>query len=277
MKLQRSQGGVRGGGRTSNRGAGLRTGGRARAGVAWAASKAEDGQESFQRLVSVQETERRRLARELHDEIGQALTVIQLNLQAVLGGGLDGPRTVGVASESEAGARLTESLAVVDRVLEQVRDISLELRPSMLDELGLEPALSWYLTRQAAVAGFRVRFEMDPLEGRLESALETECFRIVQEAVTNVVRHARAREVVVQIRCGEGQLRLAVWDDGVGFDVGAQRRRAVRGSSLGLLSMEERAAIAGGRLEIRSVLGAGTRVEAWLPLLGVRREPGLGL
>ncbi len=208
--------------------------------------------------MNVQETERRRIARELHDEIGQALTVIQLNLQAVL------------RSRETAGAeaRLEESLAVVDRVLEQVRDISLELRPSMLDELGLEPALSWYITRHASLAGLRARFEMDPVEGRLEPALETECFRIVQEALTNVVRHAQAGEVAVEVRIRDGRLTLSVRDDGIGFDVAAEHDRAVRGASLGLLSMQERAMISGGELEFHSTRGGGTEVTAWFPLGG---------
>jgi PAS domain S-box-containing protein len=208
------------------------------------------------RLVEAQETERRNIARELHDEIGQALTVMQLNLQAML-------QSPGADALTP---RLTENLKVVERVLEQVQDISLDLRPSILDDLGLEPALRWYTDRQAALVELKVEFHADPLEQRLDPVIETECFRVAQEALTNVVRHAQAKAVTVELRKEEGQLHLCVRDDGIGFDVAVVREKAVRGTSLGLLSMEERAVLAGGRLEFNSVPGRGTEVHAWFPL-----------
>jgi signal transduction histidine kinase len=208
------------------------------------------------RLVAAQETERRNLARELHDEIGQALTVAQLNLQALLQS--PGSKTW--------IPRLKESLEVIGRVLEQVHDISLNLRPSMLDDLGLAPALRWLTGRQAALIGLQAAFRADYLEQRLDPAIETECFRVAQGALTNVVRHAQAKTVSVELRRQAGQLHLRVSDDGIGFDVAAVREQAVLGASLGLLSMEERAALAGGELEFTSRLGHGTEVHAWFPL-----------
>ena len=208
------------------------------------------------RLVEAQETERRNIARELHDEIGQALTVIQLNLQVML-------PAPGVKAQS---SRLKESLEAVDRVLEQVHDISLNLRPLILDDLGLEPALRWFTKRQTALVGLHARFHADPLKQRLDSVIETECFRVAQEALTNVVRHAQAKTVSVELRKEAGRLHLRVRDDGVGFDVGAVREEAVRGASLGLLSMEERAVLAGGGLELKSDSKNGTEVHAWFPL-----------
>jgi PAS domain S-box-containing protein len=208
------------------------------------------------RLVEAQETERRNIARELHDEIGQALTVMQLNLQAML----LSPGTEVVSP------RLNETLEVVERVLEQVRDISLDLRPSILDDLGLEPALRWYTERQAALVELKVKFHADQLEQRLDPMIETECFRVAQEALTNVVRHAQAKVVTVELRKENGQLHLRVSDDGIGFDGASVREQAVRGASLGLLSMEERASLAGGGLEFKSNPGQGTEVHAWFPL-----------
>lgn len=208
------------------------------------------------RLVETQESERRNLARELHDEIGQALTVMQINLQAMLQ--LPGAEAL--------TSRLNENLVEVERVLEQVHDISLNLRPSILDDLGLEPALRWYTGRQAALVELKVEFHADPLEQRLDAVIETECFRVAQEALTNVVRHAHAKTVTVELRQENGQLHLRVRDDGIGFEVGAVREQAVLGASLGLLSMEERAALAGGGLEFTSVPGRGTEVHAWFPL-----------
>lgn len=208
------------------------------------------------RLVEVQETERRNIARELHDEIGQALTVMQINLQAMLQ--LPGAEAL--------TPRLNENLKVVERVLEQVHDISLNLRPSILDDLGLEPALRWYTERQAALVELKVEFHADPLEQRLDSIIETECFRVAQEALTNVVRHAQAKVVSVELRRENNQLHLRVRDDGIGFDVAAVREKAVLGASLGLLGMEERAALAGGGLEFTSSPSRGSEVHAWFPL-----------
>jgi len=130
----------------------------------------------------------------------------------------------------------------------------------------LEPALRWYAERQAALVELKVEFLADRMEQRLDPVIETECFRVGQEALTNVVRHAQAKKVTVEMHVEDGHLHLLVRDDGVGFDVAAVREKAVRGASLGLLSMEERAALAGGGLEFTSILGRGTEVRAWFPL-----------
>jgi signal transduction histidine kinase len=208
------------------------------------------------RLVETQETERREIARELHDEVGQTLTVAEMNLQA--------------AMQSSRGAsvnrRLNDSLQAVGRVLEQVRDLSLNLRPSMLDDLGLESALRWYTNRQAALSKLKADFQADPLEDRLDPVIETACFRVAQEALTNVVRHAHAGAVTVALRKQDGHLHLFVRDDGAGFEVAVGREKALRGGSLGLLSLEERATLVGGGLELKSAPGQGTEVHAWFPL-----------
>jgi len=208
------------------------------------------------RLVTAQETERRHIARELHDEIGQALTVLQLNLQALL----QAPHPDALTT------RLNETLTVAGHLLEQVQDISLDLRPSMLDDLGLKPALVWLTHRQAELAGLKGEIQVADLPRRLEPVIETECFRVAQEALTNVVRHARAKTVTVELRAEDGQLHLRVRDDGDGFFVADAREKAVGGASLGLLSMEERAALAGGGLEFTSRPRKGAEVHAWFPL-----------
>jgi len=208
------------------------------------------------RLVESQELERRHIARELHDEVGQTLTVAGMNLQAAV---------LSARRDSLAG-RLKESLKAVERVLEQVRGLSLDLRPSMLDDLGLEPTLRWYISRQSSTAGLSAHFHSDVLEHRLDPIIETACFRIAQEALTNVVRHARAHSVSMELRRQDGLLHLFVRDDGVGFDVATVRGRAVLGASLGVLSMEERATLSDGGLEFKSALGQGTQVHAWFPL-----------
>ena len=168
------------------------------------------------RLIEVQEAERRTIAGELHDEIGQALTIVKMNLQAVQR----------LSENIETNVHLSESVAIVERALEQVRNLSLDLRPSLLDDLGLVAALRWYVARQARVAGFLVHFKGEDLGRRLAPTLETTCFRVAQEALTNVVRHARAREVWVQLTF-ENELCLTIRDDGIGFDVIAAQARVV--------------------------------------------------
>jgi signal transduction histidine kinase len=208
------------------------------------------------RLMEVQEVERRHIARELHDEIGQALTVMKINLQAVQRL-LDTPALT---------PYLEESIRTVERTLQQVRNLSLDLRPSLLDDLGLVPALRWYVDRQAQGAGFSAQFAADPLEKRLHPDLEIVCFRIVQEALTNVTRHAQAQRVRVELRQREDELQLIICDDGVGFDVQAALNRAAHGASMGLLGLEERALLVGGQIEIESAPGRGTEIRACFPL-----------
>jgi signal transduction histidine kinase len=214
------------------------------------------------RLLELQETERRHIARELHDEIGQALTALKINLQAVQR----------LSDAASLAPRLLDSISIVDRTLRQVRNLSLDLRPSMLDDLGLCAALRWYTDQQAQRAGLRIKFVAAELDARLEPALKTACFRVAQEALTNIVRHAQASTVEVHLAVENDALHLAVRDDGVGFDPAALRKHSARASSLGLMGMEERASLMGGRIEVKSTPRYGTELHAWFPLVnGVSR------
>ena len=213
------------------------------------------------RLLNIQETERRSLARELHDEIGQALTATKINLQALER--FPDPATL--------ASRLRDANSIVERALEQVRSLSLELRPPLLDDLGLPAALRWLLDQHARRSGLQVQFVSDPFEGRPGAEVETACFRIAQQGLMNVVKHAGARTVRVELRRVGDALHLHVRDDGAGFDVLAARARAMRGESLGLLSMEERAALAGGGIEWTPAPGRGTDVHAWFALAPTTR------
>ena len=207
-------------------------------------------------LMKVQETERRHIARELHDEIGQALTGVKINLQEMQG--LD--------KQGLHRPRLEESIVTIDRVLQQVRNLSLDLRPSMLDDLGLIAALRWFMDRQAQRTGLIAEFIADPLETKLEPELKTACFRIVQEALTNVARHARAKHIHVELRKSKTELELIIRDDGIGFDVSTAQKRALRGESFGLLGMQERVRLVGGQVEIKSRPRSGTTIRAHFPL-----------
>jgi PAS domain S-box-containing protein len=210
------------------------------------------------RLVEVQEIERRRLAHELHDEIGQTLTAVKINLQALQ------------RREDMAGVEpyLKDSIDVVEHALGQVRNLSLDLRPSLLDDLGLVATLRWYVDRQAQRGGFAAQLVIDlpEIPSYLPPELETICFRVVQEALTNIMRHSQARNVRVELRQREAELLLRVHDDGVGFDVQAALENAMKGASLGLLGIQERIWQVGGQIDIRSAPGGGTDIQACLPL-----------
>ncbi len=207
------------------------------------------------RLVEVQEEERRHLARELHDEIGQVLTAIGIGLQAAKKARVD-----------VATSYLDDCIGLVDGAIRQVRHLSLDLRPSMLDDLGLVATLRWYVDRQAQRGGYRASFISDTVEIRLDPAIATAAFRVAQEALTNIARHAKARRVRVSVRCREKFLQLVVRDDGVGFNTGAALRRGARGAGLGLLGMRERATLLGGRIDVRSLPGRGTRILLTIPM-----------
>lgn len=208
-----------------------------------------------QRLIEVQESERRHLARELHDEIGQALTATKLNLEVL-------------AREPEPARtkRIADSIAFVERLLQNVRNLSLDLRPPMLDDLGLVAALRWLLDQHTRTTGRQVDFHHDLAEERFAPTLETTCFRVAQEALTNVTRHSHALNVHVGLHRQHDGLTLSVRDDGRGFDVAEARRSAAAGNSLGLVGMEERVTLAGGRFSVTSSGSTGTELSAWFPL-----------
>jgi PAS domain S-box-containing protein len=210
-----------------------------------------------QRLIQVQEAERENIARELHDEIGQVLTAVRINLQSI-------QRSCRTA---DCVPPLNESIGIVDEALGRVRELSIELRPSLLDDLGLTAALRWYVDRYAQRTGIIAEVLNSSREdGRLPRELETACFRIAQEALTNVARHAQAGSVSVQLERSRERMLLTVMDDGVGFDIDKLRKSASAASALGLRGMEERALAVGGYIKIDSGSGRGTRVRATFPL-----------
>jgi signal transduction histidine kinase len=204
-------------------------------------------------LLSAHETERRMIARGLHDDVGQTLTAIKLGLEALRGSmvGRDGLAT------------LNAHVSTVDGVIQSVRDLSFDLHPAVLDDLGLASALRQHADRLAQGAGFSVDVDVRINRERLPPQLEAACFRIVQEALSNVVRHARATHATVTVDEASAGVTVTVRDDGVGFDV--DRVRHDRRAGIGILGLHERAALAGGTVEIRSGIESGTEVVARFP------------
>jgi signal transduction histidine kinase len=202
------------------------------------------------RVVEAQESERRRLARELHDETGQALTSILLGLKAVEDAATD-------AAKHEAVGEVRER---VRSTLQDVRQLAVELRPSALDDFGLVPALRRLIETFDESTGIRVDFEA-ALDERLPPDVETALYRIVQECLTNIVKHARASQVSIVVARKPRSVTAVIEDDGVGFDVGA-----VRDGGLGLVGMRERIGLLGGRLAVESSPDAGTTCFVEVPL-----------
>ena len=196
--------------------------------------------------VLLEESERRHIATELHDEIGQTLTALKLRLH--------------VAEPSE---HVEQSRELVEELMRRVSNLSLDLRPPMLDDFGLLAALRWLFERYKVQTGVEVQFAHAGIAGRITPAVETAAFRIVQEALTNVARHAEVKQVNVRVRCHEGLLTVQVEDEGKGFEASAA---LAAGNSTGLSGMRERAAALGGSLTIEAASGSGTCLTAELPL-----------
>jgi signal transduction histidine kinase len=208
------------------------------------------------RLEGAKEEERREMAHELHDELGQSLTALKLRFQMLSRN--PAPSTI--------AAQAGEALQLIDNLIARVRRISVDLRPPLLDEVGLGPALRTYLDGQAALSGLPIAFEASTVGGRLPAEIEIGAFRVVQEGVTNALRHAGAASLRVELRRDPARLHLRVHDDGRGFDVEEAHHKGARGARFGLVGMRERLRGLGGTLTIRSRPGQGTEVEAQLPL-----------
>ncbi len=209
-------------------------------------------------LVEVQEAERRNLARELHDQIGQDLTALKMALE-----------TPNRGTAPTANTLLPRQM--VNDLMARVRELSFDLRPAMLDDLGLVPALLWLFEHFGKQTGIEVVFKHGSIANRFDHRSETAAFRVVQEALTNVARHAGVGEATVRLWANAGVVGVQIEDKGRGFDAA----ELLQGKTLGLASMRERAALLGGTLSLESSAGTGTRVLAEFPLAGELQPPEL--
>jgi len=201
------------------------------------------------RLIEAQEAERQRIARELHDEIGQVLTALKINLHTIQS----------ACQTNKCLPRIEESMAIIDEAIGQVRELSFNLRPALLDDLGLTAALRWYVDQFAQRTGVRTELVSDIDAARLPRELEIACFRIAQEALTNIARHAHASKAAVHLKRSAAHLYVTISDNGVGFDVRNVERQV---SALGLRGMSERASATKGALLINSKRDVGTQIRA---------------
>jgi|CXWL01.1.fsa_nt_gi PAS domain S-box-containing protein len=206
-------------------------------------------------LLQAQEEERRAIARDLHDEIGQSLIALALNLSHV-------SHTLNGSGHPLLG----DTIDTVNQLIAQVRTMALDLRPPLLEELGLSAALRWLTERQAQRGHMHIDFWVGSLPAALSPALAVSCYRIVQEALSNVTRHAHASGATVFLYCDDDALHLVIHDNGIGFEVEPALARSSRGGRMGLMSIQERAELLGGWTTIHSKPGEGTEIRVSFPL-----------
>jgi PAS domain S-box-containing protein len=217
----------------------------------------EQLQNLSRRLIEVQEAERRFLASELHDQVGQNLTALSINLNIIRS-------QFSEEVDKKIVDRLKDSLKLVEETIERMRNVMAGLRPPVLDDYGLGVALRWYTERFSERTGVATILQEEELFPRLPLVVETALFRIVQEILTNVAKHAKAREVLIKLEKVDGKIQLAISDNGVGFDPAALRQLKEQ-PGLGLITIEERAKALAGDVYVKSALGKGTQVVVQLP------------
>jgi signal transduction histidine kinase len=209
-------------------------------------------------LINAQEAERKKISQELHDEMGQALTAISINLAAM-------EKELPSEFAPMIRERLAETSWLADQTLEQIRELSLSLRPAMLDDLGLVPTLRWYVNRYAKRLNIEVEFDAVHFEERPSPEVETVLYRVVQEVLTNVARHAQANRVRICLERMEATITALIEDNGRGFDVEQVVGRETLEGGVGLLGIRERVASLGGHFSIESRPGRGTRLFVEVP------------
>lgn len=213
--------------------------------------------ELFRRVVAAQEAERQRIARDLHDETGQSLTAIGMGLRGL--SGKLGPKN------KDAMVTLHKLESLTADSLKELQRLMTDLRPSHLDDLGLSAALRWYAARIQEHSSLSVRVDIHGEERDLDDAMKITIFRIIQESLNNVIKHAEATHVNIHVHFEEKRVRINVFDNGVGFDREQVQQRRTSRPSLGIAGMEERAALLGGTVTVQSRPGYGTEVEALIP------------
>ena len=210
----------------------------------------------LRKVITAQEEERKRLARELHDETCQKLAALGIRLDTALG----------ADSPEDMRGRLGDARTLATQTLDDVHRVIFDLRPSVLDDLGLLAAIRWYAQRQLEPRGIAVRYDFADLDLHLPAEIETALFRSVQEAVNNIARHSRAENALIEIDLGPDGLQIEIEDDGMGFDLAEVSSTTDSGRGLGITGLRERMELLGGTAAIDSSPGDGTRVRFTVPL-----------
>jgi len=208
-------------------------------------------------IIEAQESERRRISRELHDEVGQALTAIKFNLDMI---------DKGLPQEASAlRGRLGEAKSLSNQTLMAMRQLSMDLRPTMLDDLGLIPTLRWYIQNFSSRLNIYSDFKAIGFEEKLPPQIETAFYRIVQEALNNISKHAEASQVEISLEQRDSTIYASIIDNGRGFDLDKVLHPESPGRGFGIIGMQERVSLLGGKIDIQSSPGCGTRIHIKVP------------
>jgi len=207
-------------------------------------------------ILHAQEQERKRIARELHDETSQLLTSLLIGLKML----------EEATPDETVSSRVGDIRALAHQTLRAVRNLSIDLRPSALDDLGLLPALRWYIKEYQQKCGIEVDFGASGMKERLPAEMETALYRIIQESLTNTAKHARATQVIITLAEEDGAIHARICDNGRGFDAQAVLRTPWQDRGLGLAGMTERASLLNGTVEVHSTPSSGTRIDVTIPV-----------
>lgn len=218
-------------------------------------------------LLTIQESERQRIAADLHDGIGQSLSLIKLSLESVM-------QQLGAGDSKEAEQSLGQLTQKVKETMDELHRTTMDMRPSMLDDLGIVPTLSWFFREfESAWRGRKIERDVCIAESDIPVLLKTTIFRILQEAVNNIVKHADADRIRVSLKKTGGMLHLSIEDNGRGFDLANVSVRGCSGHGFGLLTMKERARSSGGTFDLKSSFEQGTRIFiSWQLVNGVTEQ-----
>jgi signal transduction histidine kinase len=220
--------------------------------------KERAAQQAFTRQVILsQESERKRVAAELHDGLGQDLLLVKNRLALAVTRQADG---------AELARQLDAATEATNRAIREVRTISHALRPAALEQVGLTKAIEWAVEQLGEASATRFSIELDNIDGLLAPEMEMNLFRIIQEGLNNITRHSGAAQVILEVKREGAGLRVSLFDNGCGFELEKLRNDPEVRRGLGLASMQERVKYLGGSLDIQSAPGRGTRVTAWVPL-----------
>lgn len=214
----------------------------------------EELQQLSAQLLTIQESERQRIAADLHDGIGQSLSLIKLSLESVI-------QQLTAGENKEAAQSLMQLTQKVKETMGELHRTTMNMRPSMLDDFGIIPTLSWFFREfESAWRGRKIEKNVSIAESDVPAPLKTTIFRILQEAVNNIVKHADADRIRISLKRSSGMLQLSIEDNGRGFDLACISARECSGHGFGLLTMKERARSSGGTFEMKSSLEQGTRI-----------------
>ena len=209
-------------------------------------------------VIAAQEEERKRIARELHDEYGQTLTGLIMSIESL--------ENMTSPKQSQFKERLKNTKSLITRTLDGIRKLTLDLRPSTLDDIGLVPTVRAYARSHLETVGIQINFKSKGMNGRLAPTVEIALFRIIQEAIHNITKYAEARNVIIKLESNTDKITAIIEDDGKGFDVDTVFRSQIGVNSLGLLGIQERIRLLGGTFNIKSQIGQGTYLIVEIPI-----------